>query len=446
MALLAFTLVMLVVAGVGRAQTNAHPAGKVYFRNGDSLAGGLVSASSREGLTWHRTDAQEPMTFKLSSINSIDVGATPPAPAWQSVSHRVRLRGEDLVEGVVESCDSDSVRIVTPSAGVLTAPRAALLSISVMPPPEVAIYEGPTGLDGWTQGSSALTPFSGNQWTYRSGAFYAANSGSIARDLRLPPMACIQFDLRWQSQFQVNVALYADSAQPVSLLSKDNEPAFGGFYSLQLNNSVANLMAVKQVDPLRSFDAAIIQTFIQSDRMHVDLRVNTNRASIILLLDGVMIKEWIDPTGFIGRGTMLRFVNGGNFGPVKISNLRITRWDGVLGERPPTDPSGTQDVIRLSDDSAIMGRLMAITNATMTIASGQGVVEVPLSRLRQLDFAKAAPPPGAIPDAVRVYFGQTSHIITHLDQYDRKTFQGQSLNFDKVQIDGASITRLQMLR
>ena len=444
----ALILALLLASVSLRAETNTPTGDRLFFRNGDSLAGNLAIFDSRSGIQWLRDDAGEPITFSITNASSIDLGQIPPAVPWQSVSHRIRLRGDDLVSGVIESCDSSTVRIATPSAGVITAQRSALVSIVAPPPPETAVYQGPTGLDGWVQGSSALAPFEGQQWSYRTGAFYAANSASIARDVHLPPMASIQFDLRWQSQFQVNVALYADSAQPVSLLAKDNEPAFSGFYSLQLNNATANLMAVKQGDALRNFDPVILQSITQADRAHVDVRVNTNHGSFYLLLNGVMVKEWTDPTGFIGKGTMLRFVNSGSFGPVKISNIRVTRWDGVLSERPSVDPSGGRDVIRLDDDSVVQGRLLAIADSKMTLSNAQGIVEIPLSRLRQLDFAKPSSSQPSVPPTgyVRVFFGQSSRLTLKVDQFDRKTLRGANADFEKVEIDGSSVTRLQLIQ
>ncbi len=438
------SVVFLFLVASVRAETNAPAVDKLFFRNGDSLTGRLLSFDLQNGIQWARSDASE-IRFHPTNIIGIDLGAVPAPAPWPTTACRARLRGEDVVEGILESCDSNSVRILTPVAGLLTAPRNAVISITIVPPPQSAVYDGPTGLDGWTQGISALAPMGGSQWSYRNGAFYTSKSASIARDLNLPPVASIQFDLRWQTMFQLAVALYADSPQPVSLAAKDNEPPFGAFYSFQLNNTVANLLAVRQGDPQRAFEPAMVQMLSRTNLARVDLRVNKPSASVSLLLDGALVKEWIDPTGFIGQGTMVRFVSQG-MGAVKISNIRISQWDGVLDEKPPVNPDGKQDALRLNDDSLVLGDLMAIENGKITVSNAQGIAEIPLARLKQLDFARLQPARnGMAPATVRVFFGQSGRLTIQLDQYDCKTVHGINANLGKIQIDAAAVTRFQML-
>ena len=88
----------------------------------------------------------------------------------------------------------------------------------------------------------APAPGESGQWTYRNGAFYAGKTASIARDLKLPDVAEIQFDLAWKGALNLAIALYTDSLLPILLTAKDQAPDFGGFYSLRLHNATEALI------------------------------------------------------------------------------------------------------------------------------------------------------------------------------------------------------------
>lgn len=436
---------MALFAGItaGQGETNAPGADRLSFRNGDLLTGKLLSINSQSGVQWTRPDAIGPINFEPSHVTTIDLGTSAPPIPWSNNTYRVLMSGDDLVEGVVDSCDSNSIHITTAPAGVLTPARGSLVSLTRVLPPDVALFEGPTGMDGWVQGISSLAPLNGTNWTYRNGAFYSDKSASIARDFKLPPVASIQFDLRWQNMFMLALALYADSPQPVNLTAKDKEPAFGAFYSFRLNSSMADMFAVKQGEPERMFDPVIIQAFARTNRAHVDLRVNKPKGSISLLINGMLMKEWIDSAGFAGQGTYLRFVNQG-LGSVKISNIRISRWDGTLDQMPPpTNPA--EDICRLDDNTFLQGRLISIANGSCTISKAGGITEIPLERLREVNFGRSPARSGTAPANVRVFFGRSGRLAIQLEEFDGTNVHGISANLGKVQVNGPAISRFQML-
>ena len=61
--------------------------------------------------------------------------------------------------------------------------------------------------------------------------------------------------------------------------------------------------------------------------------------------------QWADTNGFEGEGSGIRFVE--NLGAIKLSNLRVTRWDGILEEKPDTAPRGREDVVWLQNGQSI---------------------------------------------------------------------------------------------
>ena len=172
--------------------------------------------------------------------------------------------------------------------------------------------------DGWTQGNTA-SAFAGEagQWAYRNGAFYADKPASIARNLGLPDSAQIEFDLTWKGALNLAIALYTDSLQPILLSNKENGPDFGGFYSLQIQSVFMQLRRIKKHEPLgqSSLGDLVVPSLSQSNRVHMDLRASKAQHSVALLIDGVLIKQWVDPQGFAGEGKGMRFVENPPGGP-----------------------------------------------------------------------------------------------------------------------------------
>ena len=197
------------------------------------------------------------------------------------------------------------------------------------------------------------------QWVYRNGAFYANKPASLARDIGLPDVAEIEFDLTWKGALNLAIALYTDSLQPILLSSKDNGPDFGGFYSLRIQSVFMQLMRIKKHEALgqSSLGDLVVPSLSQSNRVHMDLRVSKPRHSIAMFIDGALIKQWIDPNGFAGEGKGVRFVQNPPGGAVKISNLRVSHWDGVFEDTRPAEVDPSRDTAWLSDGSAVAGTI-----------------------------------------------------------------------------------------
>ncbi len=418
---------------------------RLFFRNGDSLSGTLQTIAP-DGVRWVRSDAREAMEFASTNLSRVEF-APRPAPADAEVADcRVYLSNGDLLEGAFLSCDLTDVRVRTSYAGALDIPRAAVKSVVFLPSAQSAIFEGPHGLDGWVQGKSTLAAavVEPGEWKYRNGAFYATKSASIARDVKLPDSVRIEFDLRWQDRFQLAVALFTDSLQPVSLAAKENEPDFGGFYSFQLNNSYADIIAITKREPLRYLEPVFTPLLLQTNRTHVDLRANKKTRAIALFLDGVLVKKWTDTNGFAGQGTGLRFVNQAQ-GAVKVSHVRVSAWDGRLDDKPSLTPDGKNDAILKADGSVAVGSVQSITNGVLALNIVQVRLAIPLAKVTRLDFAvlPETKPSAASASQVRVFAGQSSRLSLQLGQWDSNAVSGVSSLLGKVTLRPETLTRLE---
>jgi hypothetical protein len=419
----------------------------LLFRNGDLLYGQLLAIDAPGSVSWRHLDAAGPIDFKPDSIVQINFAARKNSNAPAENACRVLLADGDSLEGGLVSCDREAVVLQTWYAGRLSIPRASLQSM-VFTPHAPAIFNGITGLDGWTQASSAAgIPGETGHWIYRDGAFYADKAASVARDLKLPDVAEIQFDLAWRGGLNLAIALYTDSLQPILVTAKDAAPSFGGFYSLRFQNSFSfsvDCWPIKKTERLRSLGQLFLPTFNNKDRLHVDLRVSKPQHKMALYLDDTPVKEWVDDEGFIGEGTGMRFVqNAGSI--LKLSNLRITQWDGVFPDATETADL-THDAIWADNRAKVTGIIESISNGKLTARTTNGPVEIPIGELKSIDFAhRAAETPQIQAASVRATFAQGGALTFLLESWRPDEMTIRSPDFGTVKINPAAFIRLQFL-
>lgn len=426
---------------------SVHTKDTLYFRNGDLLYGALQGIHPDRVVGWRHPDARDQIDFGAESISEIQLGPRP-RPAFQPTnSCRVHLTNHDELEGNLVEFNSDKVVLESWYAGLIEIPRKRVQYLMPKPMQFPPVFEGIAGLEGWTIGrGSGPSPTTAGEWRYKNGALYAVQAASIARDVKLPEVACIQFDLAWKGMLYMAIALYTDYLHPVSLTAKENEPSFGGFYSLQLNNYTANLLPVTKHDPIRYLGQIAVPGFSQKNQAHVEIRVNKHKRSIALMADGVLLKQWIDTEGFIGQGTGMRFVHQGQ-GAVKLSNLRISEWDGQFDERPTNPPDSKFDLAKLQNGDRVTGTLQSIRENRMVFAPNEGpTLEVPVNRVKLVELAgMRAEFPRNDQANVRASFRGGGSVTFQLEKWDEQQVIGHSPNFGKVTFNPAAFERIQFL-
>src|SRR4051812_7904945 len=431
------------------APTNAaptlHPSQEgVLLRNGDILIGALQTIQSNI-VTWKHPDAAAPVQLKVPSIAELQVKAEPRTHAESTNACLVRLTNDDQLEGELLSLDASQIALKTWYAGELRFPRNLVQSIHPPAPSRSTIYEGPTGLEGWTLGKTTAELPNQGQWAYRNGAFYATRAASIARDVHLPDVSSIQFDLTWKGYFQLAIALYSDSLQPVSLANKESAPDFGGFYSLQLNTFSANLLPITKNDPIRYLGQASLLTLSQKSRAHIDIRPSKARHSITLLVNGELVREWIDPAEFAGRGSAVRFVHQGQ-GAVKIENIKVSEWDGLFEDKETPPPPAKQDLAKLRNGDRASGNIATIQDGLITMSVLDRKLEIPFTRAKELAFARErSTRPNALPNDVRAFFTRGGSLSLQVEKWDSESLIATSPIFGKATFHPRAFNRFEFI-
>jgi hypothetical protein len=445
-ALLAALLAAATPAPARQAPTNG-PGDCVFFRDGGSLFGKLLEAQPGGVILWKHADAAKTIELKPESVTQIDFATPTPLAARAPSSCKLWLANGDALTGNAVSCDRDFLTFDTWYAGRLKIPRRALQTLAFNPRTPM-VFDGLGGLEGWTQGNSVKSfPGESGQWMYRNGGFYADKAASIARDLKLPDRAQMQFDLVWRGTLNLAIALYTDSLQPILLSDKENGPDFGGFYSLLFNNAVfVTLRPIKKKEPVRALgDTLIVQALAQKVRVHVDLRMSKPDRRVALLLDGALVRDWIDPGGFAGEGTGVRFVNNGG-GAIKLSHLSVSKWNGVLdeGSAEPSDPS--HDVVSVESGGKISGAVTGIAGGQISMLTASGTRSIRLDTVNAIEFARFQGEAPAAPAAnVHATFVQGGGIALELLGWRPEGVEAVSPYFGKATFDPAAFSRLQFV-
>jgi hypothetical protein len=134
----------------------------------------IASIDPENGVRWRHAEALGPIDFNTNNISQIYFRSRAEREVERPNTCRVQLGNEDELEGSLISCDREKIVLETWYAGKLEIPRRIAQVIRPVPADRSAIYEGPTGLDGWTMGKVAATVPDPGEWKFRNGAFYAS--------------------------------------------------------------------------------------------------------------------------------------------------------------------------------------------------------------------------------------------------------------------------------
>jgi hypothetical protein len=397
------------------------------FLNKDQLHGNLLGIDQGTGLHWQSTEAHDPIIFKLGQVAQIKLDSHK-APAT-SAAQRIGLTNGDELPGNIVSLDDKTLTFDTWYAGRLTIPRAMLRRITPLSGANSSIYEGPTSLDGWTIGRMGA----GRSWLFRDGSLIGTNYGSIGRDVKLPDISSVAFDVVLRGNNQFSVGIYSDHA--------DN---FGNCYLLQLSSGYAELQRYSRTAGSNPLGNTQMQNVMRLDKSHIELRTNKEKKSIWLLVDGKIAKEWTDTADFNGAGTSLIFAcQPGAY--VKISNIKVSKWDGRFDDSSSPDTQTDQDAMQLANEDKVSGHLESIQDGKAKLSSAYAELNIPMERIEQVDMATAhSDQAKPTPSDVRAYFPEGGSVTMLLDSWDPKQgCIGSSPNFNgKASFTPNAFTRI----
>jgi len=345
------------------------------FRNGDVLHGTILGIEGGSVLQWRRDDVKAPLGFGLDNVLELQLAPRPPKTA--RVPHRmvVELTNGDRLAGDIVSLNDKVLKLNTWYADTLSLKRSMVQRIvSVAAAPD-AIYAGPTGMSGWTASDSSR-----DGWKFKNGAFYSPlrTSSGVGRNVNLPDMANIEFDLGWRGQLYFQVGFYYEDLR--------NLYGSGG-YAFQLNGTSVYLNRYGANRGQNNLGSSVeLPKFQNKTKAHISIRVNKAKKAIALFVDNELVKPWTDAEAFAGNGKGLIFYSQGQ-GQFRVSNILVTAWDGRLDSGPVTAAAVAEDTVRLGNNDKVSGTIKSIGKGEVVMATSFMEMKVPLDRVAQIDFA-----------------------------------------------------------
>jgi len=178
--------------------------------------------------------------------------------------------------------------------------------------------------------------------------------------------------------------------------------------------------------------------------VHLEIRANKDDATLGLLVDDHLVQRWKDSAGFIGQGSGVVFFAQLDGPSIKISNLKVSHWEGELGVDSSVNVAGKDDLVYLVNHDKVTGHLQQLKNGTVTVATAMAPLDIPLSRVSQIFLS--SPTTNALPAnpwEMRAYFASGGSIAFQLEGWQDQRVSGRSLNFGEVAFDPRFIRQLQ---
>lgn len=415
------------------------------MRNGDMLRGQFIDMTKGGQCRWNRNDISDTMVFPIDQIAKIHLGAESDEPETHPAAWRIYLANADVWEGRRLALTNQRLEFESPNAGPLSIPRAWLRVLLPLDEGKPPLFVGFREPEKWTFGEVTAQGIQSSVWKYRNDAFYAFQAASLARDIELPPEARIRLHLAWKDTLSLAIGLYTDSLQPINLPNKEQEPPFCTFYSLALVSQGAVLRAINQTEPIRLLGQTILPDLDRKPSLRVEILVSKSQNAIQLVLDGRLVKTWIDEKGFAGEGTGIRFVHQGR-GSVRISNFEVRPWNGQLQPQPDLNTPPNNDLLLLRNNQALRGEVTRLDHQQITLQRGVQQQSFPIEQIRMIQLRRQEPEPPADQSPIaRVEFHNTDRITLLWQSGDRSRLTGFAPGVGPVSFSTAPVETLTLM-
>lgn len=416
------------------------------FSNNDRLVGSLEALSS-ELLVWKSPVFAEPAPFFLRNVIDLSLpGTVPEAPSDHEAT--VTLTNGDIVRGRLASVTDEAVSIDTWFAGRLSFNRPMVSNVRIEGRSSL-LYRGPDGLDGWTQSGDKPA------WTYGRSAFRSAAAGGIARDQSLPDECAVTFEVAWKADsIALKVILFSN--EPSS-----DTPTSG--YELSFQRGSVYLRNGRTQSFLGSTHS---QALMEYDKVRIEVRASRKSGKVCLFINDNVIEVWSDPDVAKGRfGSCLHFVSQNTL-PMRISNIGIAPWNGIVEQMPEPrigmmqqfglqedeeevqpempEPKPSKLRMELANGDSLEGEVTSIEEGMISVTTPLGLIRIPASRLRTLalkkvDLERCIRRNGDI----RAGFPDGSSIVFKLEQVADGKLIGSSQNFGTAHFAISGLNRIE---
>jgi hypothetical protein len=391
------------------------------FLSGDRLRGEL-GAVDPASVTWRHPAADEPLRFRSAALQAARLAPPHTAAPSDAEPSLVHLTNDDVLAGRLLSLDAGTLVLDTWYAGPVSIRRAMVRRLVPNQKAQAVVYSGPDDLANWSVGERGLP----GAWKLRGDTLVCYQQTPIGREIEgWPERSRIDFDVAWDNYPGFNICFYADSLQ----IYNNNG------YMLQVSGSSLYFRRQQRNKGATNLWNENLERFNQSRtrRASFSLLVDRARAAFTLLVDGNVVRQWTDSTGFAGEGQGI-VLQPQAMGGMRFSNLRVAHWNGAVPEAD-NRPDPAQDHLDFINRDTVSGELLSIAEGKAKVKSSYGEVEVPLERISDITLAQQnLERARRNKQDVRAHFAGSSVVTFGLDRMDGDRLAGSSENFGEIAV------------
>src|SRR4051812_5957209 len=399
---------------------NAAPApGLLQLFDGTSLHGNLEGISTKNGVAWAFPAAQGPLVLRPDNISGIGFEAAAPTNRPNNPTCLFGFHNGEELLGDLAGIDGDNAVIQSWFGGQLKSPKQAFSSLQFSSHGFKVLYEGPNGPDEWKTGRT------GHGWIYKDGTLIANGADILGRDFGLTNSSSLEFDLAWSGTFSLTVTVYAQTIERFDYSTSAYVFYFTpGGVSIQRIQAGAGAMMLGRAD---------IPELLSKNRARLEIRSNREEGTLSLFINGSLVQRWKDSRGFVSNGAGVVFYSQVESPTLKLSNIKLSEWDGRFEPEITSANKLPEDVVFLANKDKVIGkvkglgenkllvqtRTLEIPGASEKTATEGRVLQIPLSRVTEIYFANTeASNDKQSPWAVRASFPGGETISFQLDKWN----------------------------
>ena len=418
---------------------------RIEFINGDILRGKIMGC--KDNIEFYSELLKSNLNINLSGIYKLNIDSITRTYTNVAGNTIVGLTSGDSFSANFISFDADKLNVETWFCGRISIPRQMVKSL-IPSAGSSLIYDGPNGMDGWTignpgffinvvvpgavQGGVPARPTT--QWIFTNNSFYATAPGALGKFFDLPERTSIDFDISWYGNLSFSVFLYSDSLAPYVNNSYMILFTYRAAYLHRRRNE--NGVGVTVLGSVE------IPEMAKDSKASISIKVDKEQKTIALFVNGKFLQAWRDESDFVSNGKGI-ILNQQGSAKVRISNIRITRWDGRIEETQSNTNKITSDIVNLANKDAIEGKVVLITNNSLTIQTDYAKLDIPLERISGITFANKQDKPEKNIQLVKGFLSDFGSFSFSIEEYSHDKIIGFCPGIGKLTFSPSSFRVLQ---
>jgi hypothetical protein len=387
---------------------------RLRFAGRDMISGKFVSLQPDKFLLWSHPDSEKPIEFKYANLREISLSGKHPNPPAGTAT--IRLTNGDIIKGSIVSLDAQALTLKTWYAGEMKIVRKMLREI-IPATVSTAVYEGPNEIKEWTIENQR----DAKKAEVVNRTLIIPGNTSAGRDMKLPDLAKIEFDMSFAPNSNVNIFLYSDQ------LARHQ----GNSYIMSISSNYIYIQRYSRNEGSNNIGQGESRRLMEKAQTHFVILADKKQKSFTIIVNGAMMPPMIDANGeFCGKGTMMTFYNSSAFAPLKIKNLLVSKWDGRLPSTMAVNEDSKTDNILFSNDDKVTGRLKSINDGQITFDTEFASLTIPLERAKSIGIStEGAEISKRYANDIRLFFNNDEYLTTALIEISEGKATVKSQNF-----------------